>query len=612
MACLLALVGLCTTAADTDINMNEQYDEADLRRRFDSLGSAHPRLCTRTDTLPGDLGDLEPYMQAVIAEAHRIVKKPVLERVQVGRRLLAVSRDALHRLTVLSAAWMRTHDEGLLRRAEAELLALCAFSDWNPSHYLDTAEMSLAVSLGYDWLYNALPPESREKIADGLWRLGLQTALDDKAWWTTSDNNWGQVCHAGMTAAALVLADRHPPEAFHVVNRAFQNIGRPMSVYAPDGVYPEGPGYWDYGTSFTVAFIQIAESALGTSYGLDRTAGFVESADFMRHVTGSTGWVFDFADCGAFKRGAPCLLWFADRYPSKFGGHASGAFQREWALACKTPKRFSDDRLAVLFLLFGLDHPSQASEVPRPTPLDWHGRGESELVTLRSAWDDPAAWYVGIKSGTPSVNHGHMDGGSFILEAGGVRWAHDAGAEDYHSIEARGINLWNKEQDGMRWSIFRYGNLSHNIPVVNGERQRVFEHAHIVEARINNASPHVKVDLSALYGKSAVREFVFSKRTALTITDTLSDLAPGDVVRWQMLTQAKASARGRVLTLTQDGRTLTLTVDADVVWKVTEAHDLYQEWDNPQEDMRVVSFERPALADGILSQSVGFAWVEKR
>ena len=606
MACL-AVVGLCNTYADTENKMNEPYAEADLRRRFDLLGTAHPRLCTRTDVLPADLGDIEPYMQAVITEARRIEREPVLERVQIGRRLLAVSRDALQRITVLSAAWMRTRDEGFLKRAETELLSLCAFSDWNPSHYLDTAEMSLAVSLGYDWLYNALSPESREKIADGLWRLGLQTALDDQAWWTTSDNNWGQVCHAGLTAAALVLADRHPQEAFHVVNRAFQNIGLPMKVYAPDGVYPEGPGYWDYGTSFTVAFIQIVESSLGTSYGLDQTEGFVASVDFMSQVTGPTGWVFDFADCGAFSRGAPCLLWFADRFKDKFGGHASGAFRREWDLARKTPKRFSNDRLAVLFLLFGLDRRAAASESPRPVPLDWHGRGESEVLTLRSAWDSPTAWYVGIKSGTPSVNHGHMDGGSFILEADGVRWAHDAGAEDYHSIEAKNINLWNKEQDGMRWAIFRYGNLSHNILVVNGARQFVFEHARIVEASINNASPHVKVDLSALYGKRVAREFDFSKRAALTITDTLSDLAPGDVVRWQMLTQAKASARGRVLTLTQAGRVLTLAVDADVVWKVTEARDLYQEWDNPQDDMRVVSFERHAPANGTVSQSVVFA-----
>ncbi len=51
-------------------------------------------------------------------------------------------------------AWKMDEDSRFLDRAVAELDAVCAFSDWNPSHFLDLAEMSLAVSIGYDWLYN--------------------------------------------------------------------------------------------------------------------------------------------------------------------------------------------------------------------------------------------------------------------------------------------------------------------------------------------------------------------------------------------------------------------------------------------------------------------------
>ena len=38
-------------------------------------------------------------------------------------------------------------------KAKENLLEVCAFKDWNPSHFLDTAEMSHAVGVGYDWLY---------------------------------------------------------------------------------------------------------------------------------------------------------------------------------------------------------------------------------------------------------------------------------------------------------------------------------------------------------------------------------------------------------------------------------------------------------------------------
>ncbi len=74
--------------------------------------------------------------------------------------------------------------------------------------------------------------------------------------------------------------------------------------------------------------------------------------------------------------------------------------------------------------------------------------------------------------------------------------------------------------------------------------------------------------------------------------------------RWQMLTQAAAEPRGRVLTLTQNGRLLTLETDADVVWNVTEATELYRPWDTPQENFRVVWFERKVEADGVMKHAV--------
>jgi len=590
--------------AETNKTMNDIFDEIDLRRRLDALGSAHPRLGTHTNALPADLGDRQAYLEALVEEARAIVLLPVLDREMEGRRLLAVSREALRRVTTLAVAWMRTRDPALLARAEAEMLAVCAFSDWNPSHYLDVAEMSLGVALGYDWLHDALSAESREIIADGLWRLGLETALDDTPFWVRAHNNWGQVCHAGMTAAALALAERHPEAAATVVARAFRNLPLSMAAYAPDGVYPEGPMYWDYGTSFNVAFFMLVESALGTSYGLDALPGFVDSADFMRHAAGSTGRYFNYADCGLSHRNQPTLLWFADRYANRFGGRAADAFDAEWRAMTEQPRRLVRNRMAPLILVFGLPCDGTPKGAPTALPLDFHGRGASEIVTMRGVWDDAKAWYVGIKSGTPSASHGHMDGGSFILEADGVRWACDAGAENYHTLESQGYNLWDGAQDGARWDVFRYGNRSHNIPVVNGERQLVKARAEVAEADLNGPSPRATLELTALYGRPTTRRFHFAGRRALEVSDEISGLKAGDVVRWQMLTQAAAEPRGRVLTLTQDGRRLTLETDADVVWTVTEATEFYHKWDTPQENFRVVWFERKVEADGAMKHVV--------
>jgi len=48
------------------------------------------------------------------------------------------------------------------------MLAISQFSDWNPSHFLDVAEMTMAMAIGYDWLYNNMSRESRTIIKDAI------------------------------------------------------------------------------------------------------------------------------------------------------------------------------------------------------------------------------------------------------------------------------------------------------------------------------------------------------------------------------------------------------------------------------------------------------------
>lgn len=573
-----------------------EYTDADLRARLTDAAAVRPRLAIHSTVLPDDPVVLR-RADAFVAPARALLERPVLERIQTGRRLLSVSREALLRLGTLAVAWMRTRDAAILRRAEAELVAVCTFSDWNTSHYLDTAEMSLGVALAYDWLYDALSPEVRETVADGLWRLGLRTALNDDQFWVRSHHNWGQVCHAGMVAAAIALADRHPEAAFHVVRRAFHNLPISMQAYEPDGVYPEGATYWDYGTSFNVAFLVMVESALGTSYGLADQPGFAASASFLLHVTGPTGEYFNFADCGRGPRRSIALPWFSSRFglPLPDDSPEANAFLRE-------PSRYAKNRLAPLLLTFGA-HDATFAPAATTQSLDWHGRGGSEFAAFRSDWTRDA-WYLAVKGGTAKVNHGHMDVGGFVLEAHGQRWADEAGAEDYHALEQQGYKLWDGAQDGKRWGVFRYGPESHNYPVVDGKRQRVDAAAVMDVAPLGAASPEVRLDLSAVYGLPFTRQFLFVKRSAVRIADDFVELPPGATIRWQMLTQADVDREGSDIVLRRGGKSLRLSNDVAAPWKVEEASALLNPWDSPLPGFRRVSFERSAPADGRLRWTV--------
>ena len=96
-----------------------------------------------------------------------------LKRKLEGIRLLGTSREVLYRIFMLSYAYRTTAESKYAKRAKAELLAVSQYSDWNPTHFLDVAEMTLAVSIGYDWLYNTLDKDSRKIIRNAILEKGI-------------------------------------------------------------------------------------------------------------------------------------------------------------------------------------------------------------------------------------------------------------------------------------------------------------------------------------------------------------------------------------------------------------------------------------------------------
>jgi hypothetical protein len=87
---------------------------------------------------------------AIKLNAESIFEKPLLERVVVGRRLLSTSREMLYRINMLGMVYIVDKDPRVLARINDEVVAVCNFSDWNPSHYLDVAEMAMAVAFALD------------------------------------------------------------------------------------------------------------------------------------------------------------------------------------------------------------------------------------------------------------------------------------------------------------------------------------------------------------------------------------------------------------------------------------------------------------------------------
>ena len=534
-------------------------DRAEITRGLAALPPTHPRLFldAQAGTALRQRVAADPFLQSIqsgiIAEADRQLKTSPVARVLIGRRLLDKSRTALSRVLHLATAWRLTGRTAYLDRARAELVAVAGFSDWNPSHFLDVAEMTTAVAIGYDWLYPALDDATRRLVRSAIVAKGLKPSLTANSW-TRASNNWNQVCNAGMTIGALAVAESEPALAAELIARAINTVPLAMHEYAPDGAYPEGPSYWSYGTTFNVLLISALETTLGRDFGLSTQPGFLPTADYALHVVGPSGLPFNYADAGRGAAGvSAAMFWFAARRQQPY------LLWRDWpALAARAAagadtRRDRTDPMLLLWLAPGTTPPTP------PPARSWSGGGPNPVAFHRSSWDREAS-FVAVKGGSPSVNHAHMDVGAFVMDAGRVRWADDLGMQDYHSLESKGIKLWGKTQDSERWNVFRLGTSSHNVLQVDGQQQRVEGHAPLVLSKDGRTI----VDLTPVYAgqlAAARRGVALDADRSVRVQDEFTALDREARVRWAMVTRAdvKIDGPGRA-TLTQQGRTLAFRV----------------------------------------------------
>ncbi|WPJ95114.1 hypothetical protein SH580_16945 [Coraliomargarita algicola] len=253
---------------------------SDSMSEFSRAEQSHPRLFFKAEDsqiFPARVDSdsvMAEFARYVIEVADSVFPQPPLKRELEGRRLLGVSRQCLRRLMYLSMAYRLTGRDVYASRAESEMLAVAGFENWNPDHFLDVAEMTAGMAIGYDWCYDALEEVSRGKIRDAIIQLGLKTSVDEDMWWLSYPNNWNQVCHGGLVLGALSVFEDTPEISSKIISRAFRNVDNGLGMYAPDGAYPEGPGYWAYGTSYSVMMMSALESALGADFDLPRAPGF--------------------------------------------------------------------------------------------------------------------------------------------------------------------------------------------------------------------------------------------------------------------------------------------------------------------------------------------------
>jgi hypothetical protein len=464
--------------------------------------------------------------------------------------LLATARNLEGRIFTLAGLYRINGDRRFADRAIQEMLAAAAFPDWYPTHFLDDAEITAALGLGYDWLYDVLTPDQRATLRTAIATKGLDQwiqRIDSGDAIHHEHNNWNQVCNGGESVGALAIAEDEPVRARRILNHAHDAIADIMKLFAPDGGFEEGPGYWNYATSYNVLYIAALDSALGTDGGAAQAAGFDRTVDYHIQSTGPTLQFANFGDAHPDVYPSPQVFWFARRFHRPAYAEIESPIVLDTHLNPSEQKESS--RFSMLGLLWAALPPVSGDSAPLPLEENFSRVAQAYM---RGAWNDPQTWYVGFKGGDARASHGHLDLGSFVLDALGQRWASDLAGDSY------GLPGYFGRQ---RWSYYRLRTEGHNTLTIDGQNQDLDANAPLIASGSAGHSLFAIADLGSAYKTRLAdwkRGVALIDRNSVLVQDEFTPSAQPVNVVWNLHTFAdvKIAADGRSATLARAGQTI--------------------------------------------------------
>ena len=467
--------------------------------------------------------------------------------------LLEQSKEIQRRVAALALAYNIFGDEKYAKTAYAELENAAGFSDWNPYHFLDTAEMCTAFAYGYDWLYNWMNDSQRNKLRKAMIEKGLKQVMEDYelktvqgktrsyTWYKDQPgDNWKLVSTGGTNMVALAIGDESDAkeiaskcltygfkEAYSFVRRAYKEL---------DGSYKEGLGYWDYATYYLGLNSSSLTSATGTDYGLADYTGVRKSIDFVRGMSTNKPTAFSFGDDRA------------DRDTSWAVFTWLGAYYKSNAISSIRLKKIASDSFNYLDVLW--INPKDKTDVEYDGPTDFGGIGYSDS-SFRNNWKTSgtvAALHTGLND---YKYHGHFDLGSFYIESNGSRFFTDLGNEDYKLEDRR--------------NAYRIRAEGHNTLVINpsSEPDQPDKVECLITGYKSGKEAYALTDLTAAYqasgAKSVVRGLKMIKDKECVIVQDKISLTKAGEIYWFAHTQGQIS-------IASGGKSAVITVGSNKLW----------------------------------------------
>lgn len=528
----------------------------------------HPRLLfsKQEEQRIRDLFGTEPLLDSLyvglMKEAERLLLVPPQEdprrEIKNTKDILPISREQVYRMVNLALAYRLSGDRRFAEKAEKELVHVCNFPDWDPIHYLDVAEMTTAVAIGYDWLYDVLAPSTRQLVVHSIKTKALDLVVEEYNTgnadsWAKRETNWNVVCNTGMVLGALAIEEHYPELAKHIIGEAVRYIPNCLKHFAPDGVCYEGPAYWGYTNMYLSLLLKALNDNFGGDFGLSEMVGVDKSVLYYMHSTSPSGKIFNFANSGSTAPAAEPIYFYFSR---AFNQPEVATFYRD--VLSKTVHEGNYFRFYFLSIPWYDTASSTADALPKLKVYE----GINDIVVFNGNRNIPNSLYLIAKTGDPDMAHQQLDIGTFIVEMNGIRWTDDLGTDNYNLP-----GFWDYKPDGQRWTYFRNSNFSHNTLSIDHKLQNSAGTGEIDRLDDRAAQPFVTMNMSTAYaGQSrfVYRTFRMLDDTRILVTDSVGLQSPSQSVQWSVITSADVECKGNTAVLRKDGKSFSLKIVSPV------------------------------------------------
>jgi autotransporter-associated beta strand protein len=587
-----------------------------------------PEMLARAKALVAQGGSFKTWYDTIIARADLYLTDdtpPTTAPTAASGGTQPILAGLEDNLTFLAGAYsLRTAVEGTdadavkyFDKAKAVIQAVIQWSTWDTgSQFLGAAMVSQGISLCYDWMYDKFTATERKQIADRVYTLAIKPTIDTctaKTYWTQWYGNWAFVCVGGVGSAALAFApEYYKTETETLLAKAWPVLQSSMQHFAGEnGGWHEGPGYLGYGGLYLIRLMANLQNAVGTDYALSLERGFQQVPNYLVSISttvtgnGNNG-TYPYGNGDWSQNGDPWFNWLAarfnrgdvakvvrDRVDSTTtatvvtGGVTSGnktvySFRTPWSLLWYEPR--GDAATGAVTSPGAAAARTDASFYGDPSLRQWGTSGQTAFSEHVSVWRDSltttssAVMFKGGYKGTDG--HDNLDGGTFIFDALGQRWATDLGRDSYSIPAVGGTNYgaYRKRAEGQNTLVINpaandyLSSSDANERALNADQ--VYKdatgkpaYAPVVKSLSSDLQSIGVVDLTNLYAKmrvSSVQRGFLLDRTdgSLLVQDEITAGTAAEI-NWFMHLPVAYANRGSQIAISGDGRTATVTIGAN-------------------------------------------------